>query len=327
MPAPVIGVIGTGAWGSVVACLAAQRATVRLWGRRAELTTTLAQTRRHPQVPGLVLPPAVQPTANASELADCQVLLWAVPTQHSRATATELAALLPRVPVISLSKGLELDTRQRVSGILTEILPGRPLAALSGPGLAPELAQGRPTGLVAAGDAEACRQLVALLHGGSLRIYTSPDLPGVELAGALKNVIAIAAGACDGLGLGDNAKATLVTRGIAELRRLGRALGCREATFAGLAGIGDLMATCYSSHSRNRALGESLARGVAPATALAGSRVAEGAWTCRAAVALAGEAGVELPIALQVAEVIWHATPVPSAIEVLFARAAKEEEA
>jgi glycerol-3-phosphate dehydrogenase (NAD(P)+) len=169
---------------------------------------------------------------------------------------------------------------------------------------------------------------VERLHGPRLRIYTSPDLIGVELAGALKNVVAVAAGLCEGMGLGDNAKAALITRGLAEMRRLGRALGALDATFAGLAGVGDLLTTCYSSHGRNRALGLALAAGTPPRDLLTrGGPVAEGAWTCRAAVELGRRAGIELPIAFQVASVIWNATPVAFALDQLLARAPKEEDA
>ena len=170
--------------------------------------------------------------------------------------------------------------------------------------------------------------LVERLHSPRMRLYTSTDLVGVELGGALKNVIAIAAGICDGLGLGDNTKAAIITRGLAEIRRLGRALGAVDATFAGMAGIGDLLTSCYSPLGRNRGLGQAIAEGRNPQTLLgARTGVAEGAWTSRAAIALAEAHGCELPIASQVANVIWAATPVPTAMENLLSRAPKEEDA
>ncbi len=230
--------------------------------------------------------------------------------------------------MVSLAKGLEQGSLARVTEILGAVLGPHPLACLSGPAMAPEIIAGQPTALVAAGDADACRRLVERLHSPRLRIYTGPDLVGVELAGALKNVVAVAAGLCEGLGLGDNAKAALITRGLAEMRRLGRALGASDGTFAGLAGIGDLLTTCYSAHGRNRKLGVAIANGENPLDFLARSRtVAEGAWTSRAAVALGDRLGVELPIAFQVASVVWSATPVPTALDNLLARSPKEEDA
>jgi glycerol-3-phosphate dehydrogenase (NAD(P)+) len=256
------------------------------------------------------------------------LVLWAVPTQHSRSVAGILAGRLPVAPLVSLAKGLEQGSLARVSEILAAALPGRPLVVLSGPSHAIEIMRGLPACLVAAGDARSCRRLVDVLHGPRLRIYTSPDLVGVELCGALKNVIAVAAGMCEGLGLGDNARAALVARGLAEMRRLGRALGAQDATFAGVAGVGDLLTTCYAPHGRNRALGLALARGQKPMDFLAqASTVAEGAWTCRAAVELGQRMAVELPIASQVTAVIWEAVPVAQALQLLLSRAPKEDDA
>ena len=322
-------VIGTGAWGTAMAALAARVGPTVLLGRDPAKTAGLAATRCHPALPGLSLPPALGITADPAALAACDLILWAVPTQATRALARTLATRLPTgVPVVSLSKGLEQGTLARVSEILAAELGSRPGAALSGPSLAGECAQGRPFCLVAAGPEALTAEVVERLHSPRLRIYTSADLVGVELGGALKNVIAIAAGICDGLRLGDNAKAAIITRGLAEMRRLGRALGGREATFAGMAGIGDLLTSCYSPLGRNRGLGQALAEGRDPQSLLDGrSGVAEGAWTCRAAVALAVQVGCELPIASQVANVIWSATPVPTAMENLLSRAPKEEDA
>jgi glycerol-3-phosphate dehydrogenase (NAD(P)+) len=194
--------------------------------------------------------------------------------------------------------------------------------------MAPEVVAGKPVALAAAGDAQACRRLVERFHTPRTRIYTGTDLVGVELGGALKNVVAVAAGLCDGMQLGDNAKAALISRGLAEIRRLGRAMGAFDATFAGLAGIGDLLTTCYSPHGRNRRLGLAIASGENPLDFLAKSHtVAEGAWTSRAAVELGERLGVELPIAFQVASVIWAATPVAEALDNLLARSPKEEDA
>jgi glycerol-3-phosphate dehydrogenase (NAD(P)+) len=323
----VIAVIGTGSWGTAAAVLAAERGPVVLWGRDAAKTTELARTRRHPLLPEAELPAAVTVISDAAALAGADLVLWAVPTQHTRAIAAALSKL-PSVPLVSLAKGLEQGSLARVSEILASSLPGRPLAVLSGPSHAVEIMRRLPACLVAAGDAGACRQLVELLHGPRLRVYTSPDLVGVELCGALKNVIAVASGMCEGMGLGDNARAALLARGLAEMRRLGRALGALDATFAGVAGVGDLLTTCYAAHGRNRALGLALAQGQKPMDFLAqASTVAEGAWTCRAAVELGRRMAVEMPIATQVTSVIWESVPVATAMNLLLSRAPKEDDA
>ncbi len=317
----MIGVVGTGSWGTAAAVLAAERTPVVLWGRDP------AKTGCHPQLQGAELPAAITVTSDAGALAGADLVLWAVPTQHTRATAAMLPGL-PAVPLVSLAKGLEQGSLARVSEILATALPGRPLAVLSGPSHAIEVMRRLPACLVAAGDAGTCRQLVELLHGPRLRIYTSPDLVGVELCGALKNVIAVASGMCEGLGLGDNARAALLARGLAEMRRLGRALGAQDATFAGVAGVGDLLTTCYAPHGRNRALGLALAQGQKPMDFLSQvSTVAEGAWTCRAAVELGRRMAVEMPIASQVTSVIWESVPVATAMHLLLSRAPKEDDA
>jgi glycerol-3-phosphate dehydrogenase (NAD(P)+) len=326
----MLAVIGTGSWGTamaVVAARAGERAV--LYGRDPEKVERLARTRRHEQLKDVELPARLDIVSTPGPLAQAELILWAVPTQHTRAQARALArALPPRVPVVSLSKGLEQESLARVSEILAAELGDRPIGALSGPSHAIEVLAGLPLALVAAGPAVLCSTLQQRLHSQRLRLYTTGDLLGVELGGALKNVIAIAAGICEGLGFGDNTKAAIITRGLAEMRRLGRALGAADATFAGMAGVGDLLTTCYSQHGRNRALGLAIARGENPVELLKRSfTVAEGAWTSRAAIALGRRTHVELPIASQVASVIWDATPVPRAMELLLARAPKEEDA
>lgn len=324
----MIAVVGTGTWGAAAAALAAGRADVILWGRDPAKAEALQRTRRHPAMGDAMLPERIAVVADPARLRGAELILWAVPTQHTRATARLLRADLPAVPVVSLAKGLEQDSLARVSEILAAELPGRPLAVLSGPSHAVEVLRGLPACLVAAGDAGAAARLVEVLHGPRLRVYTSPDLVGVELCGALKNVIAVASGMCEGLGLGDNARAALLARGLAEMRRLGRALGAQDATFAGVAGVGDLLTTCYAPHGRNRALGLALAGGQNAMDFLAShSTVAEGAWTCRAAVELGRRVAVELPIAAQVASVIWEAAPVDRAVHQLLSRAPKEDDA
>ncbi len=324
-------VIGTGAWGTAIAALAARDGQqVVLLGRDPAKSTQLAQERRHPSLPGLVLPTTLTITSDPASVQNADLVLWAVPTQATRSLARTLAAHLPAsAPLVSLSKGLEQGTMARVSQVLAgELGTSRAYAAISGPSMAGECAAGRPFCLVAAGPEAVTALLVERLHSPRMRLYTSTDLVGVELGGALKNVIAIAAGICDGLKLGDNTKAAIITRGLAEIRRLGRTLGAVDATFAGMAGIGDLLTSCYSPLGRNRGLGQAIAEGRDPQKLLAArSGVAEGAWTSRAAIALAEAHGCELPIASQVANVIWAATPVPTAMENLLSRAPKEEDA
>jgi len=324
-------VIGTGTWGTAMAtaCARVAAAPVVLWGRDQAKVDELAATRQHPKLADHVLDAAVTVTTDPAELGAADLVLWAVPTQYTAAMGERLAPHLPQqADVVSLSKGLEQQTLRRVSEILHAAWPTAAIGCLSGPSHAEEVMAALPAALVAAGPGQLRQQLVARIHAPPIRLYHSDDLVGVELGGALKNVIAIGAGICDGLQLGDNAKAALITRGVAEIRRLGRALGAHETTFAGLAGIGDLLATCYSPYGRNRALGLAVAAGSSlDEHSAASGMVAEGAWTCRAAVELGQRHGVELPIASQVASVLWSGTDVGSAIEDLLTRAVKEEDA
>ncbi|NRA40652.1 MAG: NAD(P)H-dependent glycerol-3-phosphate dehydrogenase, partial [Planctomycetes bacterium] len=202
----------------------------------------------------------------------------------------------------------------------------RNYGVLSGPSHAEEVAKGLPAGVVMAGNEKLCNDVVSAMHQNNFRIYTSHDIVGVEMGGALKNVVAIAAGMCDGMSLGDNIKATLVTRGLAEIRRLGRALGAEDQSFAGLAGIGDLLTTCYSPFGRNRSLGERIGTGEQAKEILASSAmVAEGAWTSQAAVSLAAQLSVDLPVAEQVTAVLWQGKPLQDAMEDLLSRESKDE--
>ena len=250
-----------------------------------------------------------------------------MPTQFSTGIAKQLNGHLTENPaIISLSKGLETESRARISEILERDLGPINFAVLSGPSHAEEVAKGLPAGLVCAADSNIAQAVVEACHQTNFRIYTTEDVVGVELGGALKNVVAIAAGIVDGMQLGDNIKATLVTRGLAEMRRLGRSLGASDSTFAGLAGIGDLLTTCYSPFGRNRRLGERIGKGETPDSVLADTTmVAEGAWTCQAAVALAAQQNVELPVAEQVTAVLWDKKPLSEAIEDLLSRASKDE--
>jgi glycerol-3-phosphate dehydrogenase (NAD(P)+) len=321
-------VIGTGTWGTAMAQLIArQQIPVQLWGRRAALTSTLQQTRHHEALPDVHLHPDIAVNSDPSCLAECDTWLWAVPTQHTAAIAQQLAesGLRPGM-VTSLSKGIEITTGRYVSSILQTAFPEAIVACLSGPSHAEEIMHGKPAGLVAAGPSAVTNTLVELLHHKNLRVYRSHDLAGVELAGALKNVIAIAAGMCDGLQLGDNTKALLITRGIAEMQRLAAHLGAEAKTMAGLAGIGDLMTTCYSPYGRNLSLGRHLAAGggVAEWEQQRGA-IAEGAWTSQAIAKFYNKDTYDLPICSGIDQICWHGASVQEAMKELLSRGPREE--
>lgn len=323
-------VIGTGSWGTAAAVMTARGGgSVVLYGRDPAKVAAIATSRRHEHLGDTELPAGILVTSDAARLSDADLVLWAVPTQYTRALARTLApSLRGDAKVVSLSKGVEQGTLARVTEVLAAELGQRAYGCLSGPSHALEAVSGLPLCLVVAGPSALCAETQRRLHAPRCRLYTSADLLGVELGGALKNVVAVAAGICEGLGFGDNTKAAMITRGLAEMRRLGRAMGANDVTFAGMAGVGDLMTTCYSRHGRNRALGLAIARGENPLEILKRLHtVAEGAWTSRSAVELGRRHHVELPIASQVASVIWDAKPVPFAMEQLLARAPKEEDA
>lgn len=329
MPATTA-VIGTGTWGTAAAVAMARHGVpVLLYGRDPDKVAQLSKTRRHPLLPQTELPASLTLTSQKSDIAGADLVFWSVPTQHTAEQAKLLAeAIAPDTFVVSLSKGLEQSTLRRVSEILAATLRAKSIGCASGPSHAVEIVAGLPACLVVAGPEALVQRALQRMHGKNLRLYTSSDLVGVELGGALKNVIAIAAGICDGLKLGDNAKAAMVTRGVAEMRRIGRAMSANDGTFSGMAGVGDLLTTCYSPHGRNRALGLAIAQGEDAQHYLASRQtVAEGAWTSRAAVELGRRHRVELPIASQVASVIWEAKPVRQAMDELLSRAPKEEDA
>lgn len=317
-PVAKIAVLGAGSWGATLSrILALGGRDVSMWCRNPEKSAALNQSRRVETPVVIDLPSSVAVTSDLSEsIQDRQVIIFACTSQSMRIVASQVAACsrkgavsggAPGAPVlVSAVKGLELGTLLRMSQILQEVLPDHPICSLSGPNLAAEILDGKPTAsVVACVDGEVARVVQSSLNLSVLRLYSNKDIVGVELGGALKNVIAIAAGAVDGLNLGTNARAALITRGLAEMSRLAVALGAQPATLSGLAGMGDLVATCSSPLSRNYRLGYQIARGEAPAAAEAGlGAVAEGVSTAYAVVSLARQLGVDMPIATQVEQTL-----------------------
>jgi glycerol-3-phosphate dehydrogenase (NAD(P)+) len=306
-----IAVLGAGSWGTALAVhLARVGHRVMLWAREVGLADEMRSTRANRLfLPGIPLPPTVEPCERFEEALDhVTLVVMATPSHGSRAVVQEAVRLLDsRATIVSATKGLEVETLLRPSEVIAQLVgPHRPVVALSGPSFAREVAVERPTAVCAASTDPAAAGLVqAEFRGRAFRIYTTDDVVGVEIGAALKNVIAIAAGVVEGLGLGSNAMAGLVTRGLAEIGRLAQALGGRRETVAGLSGLGDLVLTCTGSLSRNRQFGIELGHGRTPAEILGSmTMVAEGVLTTGAALALGARHGVELPITTQMAEVL-----------------------
>lgn len=321
---PRLGVIGAGAWGTALAAVAARAGNrVVLWGRDPARQAELQAARENARhLPGVPLPPAVAATADLAALAGAEALLLAVPAQQIRSVCGLLPASVAAAPLLICAKGLERRTGLRLSEVVAQARPGAAVAALSGPSFALEAGRGLPTAVtVAARDLALATGLAERLASPTFRPYASDDLPGVELAGALKNVVAIAAGIAMGRELGENARAALVTRGLAEMGRLATALGARRETLMGLSGLGDLLLTATSLTSRNTAFGHALARGRTPAELMAaGAALSEGAHTAEAACRLARRHGVELPVAEAVRAVVAGERTVDAAIGALLAR-------
>ncbi len=304
-------VMGAGSWGTAFAQICAEAGeSVRMWSRRAEVAEAITTRHRNPDYLGdHALPESVWATTDAAEAVDgAEVVVIAVPSQVLRAQLETWGDLMPRDAIFaSLIKGIETDTRMRASQIIREVLdvPYSHVVVLSGPNLALECAARMPSAAVVAGpETKVVKRVQAMSHTDYFRVYTNPDVVGVELGGAVKNAIAIAAGVADGLRYGENTKAMLITRGLAELSRLGLAQGGNPLTFSGLAGLGDLVATCHSPHSRNRSVGEQLGRGHPLSEIIADmNMVAEGVRSSRAIAELAAEHGVEMPIIEHVVKV------------------------
>jgi glycerol-3-phosphate dehydrogenase (NAD(P)+) len=327
-----VAVIGAGSWGTALARLAARRADVRLWAREPEVVAAVRDTRENSiYLPGYPLPPRVQCTGDLAEaLEGAAAVVMAVPSHGFRAVLQAAVPHLPAgAPVVSVTKGIERGTLQRMTEIILEeatVESGR-VGVITGPNLAREIADGQPAATVAAmSDERQARAVQELFMGPTLRVYTNPDVIGCEAAGALKNVMAIAAGIAHGLGYGDNSAAALMTRALAELTRLGVAMGGRPLTFAGLAGMGDLVATCISPHSRNRRVGVALGQGRRLEEIVADMQmVAEGVKTTAAVLALAERHQIEMPIATMVGAVLYEERAPADMVAGLMGRPAKAE--
>lgn len=304
-----VGVLGAGSWGTTVASLVAANAQVTLWARRAELAAEIDDEHvNNAYLPGMPLHPALRATGSIEDAVwPADVLVVGVPSHGFRATLEEAAKFVrPWIPVVSLAKGLERGTAKRMTQVIDDVLPGHPVGVLAGPNLAREVLAGyAAAAVIAMADEHVARSLQSLFVSRVFRVYTSTDVLGCELGGALKNVIAIAAGMAEGLGVGDNTRAMVITRGLAEITRLGVAMGADPRTFAGLSGLGDLMATCMSPLSRNRTVGERLARGQTIDQINSEMKmVAEGIKTCRVVLELADRYGVDTPIVREVDGVV-----------------------
>jgi glycerol-3-phosphate dehydrogenase (NAD(P)+) len=326
-------VFGTGSWGTAFAMVLADAGCqVSLWGRRPELVAAINTTRTNPDYfPELELPAAVTATADAAEAAaDAEFVIIAVPSQSLRANLAEWAPLLHQDAIlVSLMKGVELGTAKLMSEVIEDVTKAGHdrIAVLSGPNLAPEIAARQPAAsVVACRDESVARRIQTACHTGYFRPYTNTDVVGCELGGAVKNVIALAVGIAGGMGLGDNTKASLITRGLAETTRLGLAMGADPYTFAGLAGMGDLVATCSSPLSRNSTFGYNLGRGMSlTETIAATSQTAEGVKSCESVADLARRHGVDMPITETVVDIVHNGKPPLVAVKELMSRSAKPE--
>lgn len=328
-----VAVIGAGSWGTTVATLATHNADVVLWARRPELAERIATAHENPDyLAGFPLPESLGATADlAAALEGADVVVMGVPSHGFRAVLESARGLIPpQTPVVSLTKGIEQGTKLRMTQVTLDVLTGHDPGAvgvLSGPNLASEIMEGQPAAtVIAMGDYEVAKRVQPLFATPTFRVYTNPDTIGAEVAGAVKNVMAIAAGAGRGLGFGMNSLASLITRALVEITRLGMAMGGQALTFGGLAGIGDLMATCSSSRSRNNQVGFKLGQGQKLDEIIAEmNMVAEGVKTTKAVLELAHEHDVEMPIAEEVGRVLYEGETPRDALTRLMGREAKSE--
>ena len=319
-----IAVLGAGAWGVALACaLARAGRRVTLWGRDRSAVEAMAATRESPRLPGVKLAAEVTPVSTLAAAGDTDALLLAVPAQALREVARAVApSVRAGTPVVACAKGIERGSRNFMTEIVAQEIPAGLPAILSGPSFAADVARGLPTAVtLAAGDDEVARALAAAFGSAPFRLYHSTDMRGVEIGGAAKNVLAIAAGIVAGRRLGASAAAALTTRGFAELVRFGRAFGARAETLTGLSGLGDLLLTCSTPQSRNFSLGLTIGAG----TASAGDKLAEGAFTASVLVEMAEAHGIDMPIAVAVAAVLAKRLSVDAAIDALLTRPFRAE--
>lgn len=327
-----IAVVGAGAWGTALADMLGRHGhAVCLWSLEPDVARAVNEQRENPVfLPGVTLARAVVATTDQGQaLRDAELVVYVAPSQHLREVIRSgRAHLHPDAVITVASKGIEQHTLALMSELVEDELPDHPVVALSGPSFAAEVAAHQPTAIVAASSQlPAARTVQDALSNATFRVYTHDDILGVEVAGALKNVMAVATGIVEGVGLGNNSRAALITRGLAEMTRLGVALGARASTFAGLAGIGDLVLTCTGALSRNRAVGMEIGRGKTLEEALAGKpTVAEGVTTTKSAVALAQREGVEMPIATMVHRILFDGHPATQAVPDLMARGLRAEQ-
>lgn len=327
-----IAVLGAGSWGTAFSLVLADAGNdVALWGRRPELLEAISAKRQNPDyLAGVDLPPSITPTPDAAAAVDgAEVVVLAIPSQSLREHLSGWAPMLGDAVVVSLIKGVEMSTLQRMSEVIHEAatIPAERVAVVTGPNLAGEVARRQPAAtLVACADESVAARIQSLCHTPYFRPYTDTDVVGAELGGAVKNVIALAVGMAHGMGLGDNAKASLITRGLAETARLGMALGADPYTFSGLAGLGDLVATCLSPLSRNRGFGERLGAGQAVPELVAGTRqVAEGVKSCMAIRELAARHDIDMPIASAVVDAVHQGVSPQEVLRSLMSRSARPE--
>lgn len=325
-----IAVLGSGGWGTALALLLLENGhQVTLWSYQKSESENLRQSRENPVLPGVVLPGELALTSDLGCVKGCGAVVIATPSFAVGTTAAQAAPLLePGTVLVSVSKGIEAKTSRTLTQVIEDATENRfPVAALSGPSHAEEVARGIPTTVVAAAKDRKVAELVQdLFMNGRFRVYITDDVLGVELGAALKNIIALCAGVCDGMGFGDNTKAALITRGLSEIARLGEALGGRKETFAGLAGVGDLIVTCTSMHSRNRRCGILIGQGVPPKEAVAQiGMVVEGYYAADAAKTLAEKAGVEMPITQAAWAVLYNGKDPRQVVRELMAREKKPE--
>jgi len=326
-----IAILGDGGWGTALGLLLLKQGhAVSLWGPFPDYIERLQQERENTlYLPGVPLPEALNWTADRDEaVAGAEIIILAVPSKYYRSVLESFASRLPAdCMLLSVSKGLDTATRRRLTEVAGEVLGHKPVAVLSGPSHAEEVARGMPAAVViACADHTRAHALQKIMTSLQFRVYTSEDVVGVELGGALKNIMAIATGVSDGLGFGDNARAALITRGLAEMTRLGVALGARPETFAGLSGLGDLIVTCTSRLSRNHLVGERLGRGETLDQIVGSmSQVAEGVTTCAIAHALAREQGIRVPITDEVYAVLHKNRSPAQAMQALMTRDARPE--